>query len=166
MMALARAKTLVLADPVAVFEARCTAKAALVASCDEGLQSAVDELQAAAIASGLVKRLGQDAVQEIMSRAFAKIPRPGELEDAFAALADCIEEMPRHREGAARSTVEALVHSLRDFGEVALADPITQRRLTELSPNQLRQFIQQLDRTRPNFPAITDGLVLLLGGLL
>jgi hypothetical protein len=62
------------APAVEVFIARCEERARLVASADMELQEAVDGLQAAAVASGLVAELGQDAVQAIMSTAFK--PRP------------------------------------------------------------------------------------------
>ena len=48
----------------------------LVANGLMDLQDAVDGLQAAA-AQGLVATHGQDAVQEIMSEAFAKVDKPG-----------------------------------------------------------------------------------------
>lgn len=55
-----------------VFEARCDARALL---CCEGmidLHLAVDELQDAAEQGGLVKDIGQDAVQAIMSQSFRR----------------------------------------------------------------------------------------------
>jgi hypothetical protein len=58
-------------DPVAVFIARAEAKAMLFATGDLDLIEAVDALQAAAVASGLVAELGQDAVQAIMGAAFS-----------------------------------------------------------------------------------------------
>jgi hypothetical protein len=55
---------------VNAFRARCEARAWLVAEGELTLQDAVDELQASAVASGIVETLGQDGVQEIMSVAF------------------------------------------------------------------------------------------------
>jgi hypothetical protein len=46
----------------------------LVASSDLDLHEAVDGLQADAVASGLVDEIGQDAVQAMMSSAFAAVP--------------------------------------------------------------------------------------------
>lgn len=60
-------------DPVAVFIARAEAKALLVAIGEIDLHSAVDALQAAAVASGLVDQLGQDEVQRVMSEAFKQV---------------------------------------------------------------------------------------------
>jgi hypothetical protein len=61
-----------LADPLKVLEARAEARARLWASCDIlDLLDAVDPLQAYAERSGLVDRMGQDAVQAIIADAFA-----------------------------------------------------------------------------------------------
>ena len=63
------------ADPLAVFVARCEARASLVANNMMDLQDAVDGLQLAAERTGLVDELGQDAVQKIMATAFAPVWR-------------------------------------------------------------------------------------------
>jgi hypothetical protein len=57
---------------VDAFRARCEARAWLVAEGELTLPDAVDELQASAMASGIVDAIGQDQVQEIMADAFAK----------------------------------------------------------------------------------------------
>jgi len=62
-------------DPVLAFTARCEARALLVATGDLDLHEAVDGLQAAAVASGLVAALGQDSVQAIMADAFERVQR-------------------------------------------------------------------------------------------
>jgi hypothetical protein len=59
-------------DPLDVFLARAEARAHLVANGLYELQEAVDTLQAAAEAQGLVAQYGQDAVQQILSEAFAR----------------------------------------------------------------------------------------------
>jgi hypothetical protein len=64
-----------LVDPVLVFTARAEARALLVATGELDLIDAVDALQAAAVASGLVHEIGQDAVQAIMADAFAIVRR-------------------------------------------------------------------------------------------
>lgn len=61
----------VLADPLAVFKLRCWARGYLVSACEMDLHDAVDGLQAAAVQTGLVQALGQDAVQDMMVEAFA-----------------------------------------------------------------------------------------------
>jgi hypothetical protein len=75
-----------------VFELRAEARAILVAEGLMDFHEAVDGLQAAAVAYGLVAELGQDTVQLIMGKAFAAVPRPGELEGAVAAMADLLDE--------------------------------------------------------------------------
>jgi hypothetical protein len=65
-------------DPVLAFTARAEARALLVASGELDLHEAVDGLQAAAVASGLVHEIGQDAVQAIMADAFTVVRK---LED-------------------------------------------------------------------------------------
>ena len=54
-----------------IFLERCGAKATLAAHGQVELADAVDAMQAAAVASGLVDELGQDAVQQILAHAFA-----------------------------------------------------------------------------------------------
>jgi hypothetical protein len=64
-----------LVDPVLAFTARCEARALLFATGEIDLIEAVDVLQAAAVASGLVAEIGQDEVQKIMSAAFEQVRR-------------------------------------------------------------------------------------------
>ena len=59
--------------PIQVFRARCEARAILFAAGALNLQEAVDALQAAAAASGLVDQIGQDRAQQIMSDAFCAV---------------------------------------------------------------------------------------------
>jgi hypothetical protein len=53
-----------------IFTARAEARALLWQAAEFELHEAVDELQAAAEASGLIAELGQDAVQAIIAKAF------------------------------------------------------------------------------------------------
>jgi hypothetical protein len=55
---------------VEFFRARAQARALLYILGEFSLHQAVDPLQEAAVKSGLVRELGQDAVQAIMARAF------------------------------------------------------------------------------------------------
>ncbi len=57
-------------DPLTVFKARAEARAILWEACEYELHEAVDVLQADAVSTGLVARLGQDAVQQILADAF------------------------------------------------------------------------------------------------
>jgi hypothetical protein len=62
-----------LVDPLEAFRARCEARALLYGAGEFDVHEAVDVLQAAAVGSGLVKSIGQDAVQAIMADAFRPI---------------------------------------------------------------------------------------------
>jgi hypothetical protein len=64
----AAAKKLV--DPIHAFNARCEARALLWSIGEIDLHSAVDQLQLDAERDGLVERIGQDTVQEIIADAF------------------------------------------------------------------------------------------------
>jgi hypothetical protein len=137
-----------------VFQARCEARAILVRALYFDLPDAVDGLQAAAVAYGLVDELGQDKVQSMMAAAFADpAERPEPLE---------MPSKPRPDQ-AAGSTVEALMLTLRERGDAALAEPNCRRRLADLSTVQVRYVIARLMRSRSRYPAITDELLLRLG---
>jgi hypothetical protein len=60
-------------SPLKVFIVRAEACALLWQAGEFDLHQAVDELQAAAERDGLVTLLGQDAVQEIISKAFGVV---------------------------------------------------------------------------------------------
>jgi hypothetical protein len=62
-------------DPTEIFRARCEAKALLFAAGEIDLHDAVDGLQADAVASGLVRQIGKDAVQTIIADAFERVRR-------------------------------------------------------------------------------------------
>lgn len=56
-----------------VFRARAEARAHLYAAGKLDLHAAVDVLQDAAMATRLVEQIGQDAVQQILAEAFARV---------------------------------------------------------------------------------------------
>jgi len=60
-------------SPEESFRLRAWARAYLFAAGEIGLLDAVDALQAMAVDSGLVRDLGQDAIQTIMAREFARV---------------------------------------------------------------------------------------------
>jgi hypothetical protein len=62
-------------SPAAVFRARTEARALLFTAGGFDVIAAVNALQAAAIASGLVASIGQDAVLAIMAVAFSEARR-------------------------------------------------------------------------------------------
>jgi hypothetical protein len=69
-------------------------------------------------------------------------------------------------QGAAPTTVEALMVGFRTKGLAHLQDPKCQRRLSELSTKQLREVISRLVYCRETYPGrdpgITDELLLQL----
>jgi hypothetical protein len=60
-------------SPLAVFTARAEARALLWRCLEFNLHEAVDVLQHAAVRDGVIATLGQDAVQEIISKAFGVV---------------------------------------------------------------------------------------------
>jgi hypothetical protein len=104
-------------SPLLVLQARAEARAILYAAGELTLQDAVDGSQRAAEAYGLVAKLGQDAVQEIIAEAFAPfrddmvpdliedgIPRTGTAESTLAAAEYLLKQndVPRWREWLAK----------------------------------------------------------------
>jgi hypothetical protein len=151
---------------------RCEARAILVAAGAD-LHDAVDELQAVAVAYGLVSVVGQDVVRQIISNAFCldqpasdiwpppnwnhfgphplSNQRKEEIEravtDAWAGRA------PRHRDGAAQSGVDAAIYVLRTEGEAALAS--NDHLMVELSSKQIKHVMETLSRLQCS-PAIAE----------
>ena len=70
MTATARAYPAARPSALEVFIARAEARVQLYAAGELDLHEAVDALQAAAVASGLVTKLGQDRVQQILRDVF------------------------------------------------------------------------------------------------
>jgi hypothetical protein len=119
--------------------------------------NAVDRAQGLAVACGLVRTVGQDAVQWIMGQAFKRCrvhQRPS------------AEPLPSQYDQAAKSTVEALMYSLRERGAAALSERACRDRLAFLSSDQIPAVIVRLIALRPRYPKITDDLLFKLGGLL
>jgi hypothetical protein len=91
------------ADPVEVFPLRCRSRAKLWHDGEIDLHTAVDELQHAAEASGLIDAIGQDAVQALMVEAFAPLrddlPRneKAPTDDTFAEACRQADEKQRRK---------------------------------------------------------------------
>jgi len=118
---------------------------------------AVDRAQNLAVACGLVRTIGQDAVQAIMPQSF-KHCRTHQRPPA---------ERPPGRTLAAGSTVDALMFSLRERGAAALSERACRDRLAVLSSNQVRDVIARLIVLRPRYPKnISDDLLFKLGAQL
>jgi hypothetical protein len=72
---------------------------------------------------------------------------------ALRAFYDACLNRERRLYGAAPTTVEALMYSLRERGEKALAEPDCQRRLSELKEGQLREVAVRLQKLLPEIAA-------------
>lgn len=91
---------------------------------------------------------------------------PANLDTMSAgALWEALNDQRRY-ERAAQSTYDALVYELRTYGIAQLEKPNCRGRLGDCSTQQLRDLIAALIRLRPNYPAITDELILKLGDCL
>lgn len=69
------------------------------------------------------------------------------------------------KHGAPRSTVEALMLSLRERGYAALDETGTQRRVCDLSPDQIADCIERIDNLRDRYPD-ADRLISKLGEII
>lgn len=111
-----RAEPVARPSPLAVFTARCEARALLWQAEEFDLPDAVDALQAAAIASGLIAELGQDEVQRLMATAFHAVrgdrPKSGDKVPAGNIGADF------RRSLVPASTIMAAEYLVRE-GDVA-----------------------------------------------
>jgi hypothetical protein len=95
---------------IEAFRERCEARAILIEACLLDFHEAIDGMQAAAVKSGLVGELGQDAVQAMMAEAFTKVPRSTALSDKTDEPATTpLPPQPR----CARSTFDAAEYLLR-----------------------------------------------------
>jgi hypothetical protein len=127
-------------DPVEAFELRCWARARLYRDGELGLHDAVDELQAAAVAGGLVERIGQDAVQAVMSSAFAVVrddlrPTPP-LETTCSVQATC-RRTPE-------TTIEATMWCLREGGLSCLSERKNRDRLASCDAAAMKVIARRL----------------------
>jgi hypothetical protein len=64
---------------------------------------------------------------------------------------------------AAKSTFDACLFELREYGIKQLANPSCRRRLAELSSKQVAELLNALVRLRSRYPNITDDLLFELG---
>jgi hypothetical protein len=78
------------------------------------------------------------------------------------ALLSHLHRAWRH-DSATQSTIDALVYELSTHGLAALKRQNCRRRLADASTRQMRDVIRRLIGLRPNFPAVTDELLLKLG---
>jgi hypothetical protein len=90
------------------------------------------------------------------------VASPTELQRAQ----DAMGRKHHEQDGAAETAVNALMFSLCQRGIAALSEPTTQRRLSELSKQQVSELIVRLDHLRPKYPKICDHLIVKVGGRL
>jgi hypothetical protein len=124
-------------DPAAAFRARCEAQAFLVTAGELAVHKAVDALQAAAAANGLVAELGQDAVQEIMSAAFVRTLALASTMTAPIPPDEPLEHRPAPGHLAA-STIDALRYVISQRDPERLRSWLTRR------PRGERQVMKSL----------------------
>jgi hypothetical protein len=82
--------------------------------------------------------------------------------------ASCRSDTRSHSPGvdlprAAKSTFDACLFELREYGIKQLANPNCRRRLAELSSKQMAELLNALVRLRSRYPNITDDLLFELG---
>ena len=83
------------------------------------------------------------------------------MDDSMSLTSAYYQIHRRHFEDrAAASTVEAVMYELRTHGLAQLVKPNCQRRLGELSGEQLREVMARLIKLRPQYPKIDDALLL------
>ena len=107
-----------------------------------------------------------------MSRFVSSAQNKSRFRNATNSTDDDSEASPRNAEPppqqqhrrAAQATVDALIFSLRQRGEAALSERDIQRRLADLSSDQIREVIARLIKLRSTYPAVTDDLLFRLGG--
>jgi hypothetical protein len=111
---------------------------------------------------------GSMNISEFQAAHPSEVIQPGRLAELRRLLADdvsidgALRVLSTKRDGAAGSTVDALLHQLRTGGLAALKDPSCRARLTELSDAQLRDVLGRLIRIRGKFAAVTDDLIIAL----
>jgi len=130
-------------DLLDVFIERAGARAYLWSSGEYELADAVDKLQFDAKLSGLIERIGQDAVQQIIANAFweqqAEEPMlpDGVITEADIAAAERWEKQyPARRvdpitqaRPTPQTTIEAIMFCVRERGPPALHEPANIERL-------------------------------------
>jgi hypothetical protein len=77
-----------------------------------------------------------------------------------------ISKPKKQAQKAPQVTINALIHELRTNGISQLSNERCRHRLSALSTEQARDLIGSLLRLRPNYPAITDDLILKIGDCL
>src|SRR5262245_2601491 len=93
-------------------------------------------------------RLGREAARQRPQD--ARLVRLRELLDESVTIEGAWTELSTVKQRAPQTTVEALMHSLREGGVKALEGSATKRRLGELSDEQAIEVGNRLQRLQPN----------------
>jgi hypothetical protein len=64
--------------------------------------------------------------------------------------------LPPKYDGAASSTIEALMWELREYGSERLENENTKRRIADLTPSQMRQVAERLAKLQEKYPQTTS----------
>lgn len=119
-------------DVLDCFVARADARALLWRAGEYSLPEAVDVLQRDAERDGLIKRIGQDAVQAILADAFRPFHNGQEqTTDQQQVLPESIQTQRRR---TPRATVEAILYCVRTRGLGALKQAANLERLSRCDP--------------------------------
>jgi hypothetical protein len=148
-------------DPRLVFLERAATRLQLVNSDDMTLDEAIDyaALRRPVISSSTSR--GPVTLDDFLDF----LPSGERFPQAYALQNDLELALLRQRQkyGAAASSIEALMLSLRARGEAALVERACQQRLAELSSQQIRDVISRLIGIRAQYAKITDELLFELG---
>jgi hypothetical protein len=134
--ALAPAKRVDLLD---AFTERAAARAYLWFIGEFELAEAVDALQSDAEQDGLVKRVGQDEVQKTLSKAFA----PYRTEPPTH---DITFDVKSEKRPTPRTTIEAIIWSVRERGPQALHDPANIERLSRCDEAAISEIDRRISK--------------------
>ena len=130
---------------VEAFHARCEARAILCACGELDFHEAVDVLQESA--GTLIEVIGQDAVQEIMDRAFRPYePKPDIWPPPNWSEYGPQKERRRVSYDGPETTIEALMWAFREGGLSALESEANKERFSRLSAEQRRKLRERIDK--------------------
>lgn len=135
-------------DLLGCFMERASARAYLWSIGEYSLHEAVDVLQHDAEREGLTARAGQDAVQKILSNAFAPYRSH---EDSADYEAPAVTPEPTKRP-TPRTAIEAIMWCVRERGPQALHEPDNIERLSRCD----EAAISEIDRRTAKLEAVSE----------
>jgi len=133
-------------DLLDVFIERASARAYLWSSGEYDLAEAVDVLQHDAGRDGLIKRIGQDTVQQILAHAFQPFQQTADhlVVANFATDVISLEPKQTKRRRTPRTTVEAILYCVRTRGLGALNEAANVDRLSRCDPAARTQINKRI----------------------